>query len=210
MIIYGHVICSILRPLRSWASSSSLSSPASGRGRAAQGSRFTCSPSAYSPRFLWRAQTHGRRRITSMCHDAIPRLRLSALPPFLFFEQNRQAAAIRHRAIPFHRLLPRHFVSGPSVSPAPPGPAGRPSHFTSPASSIYKSSSSTPSFCSPSLSRTGKPRPPGPFQALHPGTPLPGPYFLRTRPTTAVRLVVYTSSPRSSLLLSPPATSTTA
>ena len=146
MLIYGHVICSILRPLRSWASSSSLSSPASGRGRAAQGSRFTCSPSAYSPRFLWRAQTHGRRRITSMCHDAIPRLRLSALPPFLFFEQNRQAAAIRHRAIPFHRLLPRHFVSGPSVSPAPPGPAGRPGHFTSPTSSFYKSSSSTPSF----------------------------------------------------------------
>ena len=66
--------------------------------------------------------------------------------PFLFFEQNRQAAAIRHRAIPFHRLLPRHFVSGPSVSPAPPGPAGRPGHFTSPTSSFYKSSSSTPSF----------------------------------------------------------------
>ena len=36
-------------------------------------------------------------------------------------------------------------------------------------------SSLRPPALSPSLSRTGKP--PGPFQALHPGTLLPGPYF---------------------------------
>ena len=91
-------ICSILRPLRSWASSPSLSPRASGRG--------------------------GRQlKVPVPRDDLVP------------FGETIGSATTHHG-----------FVS-----------------------------SLRPPALSPSLSRTGKP--PGPFQALHPGTLLPGPYF---------------------------------
>ena len=93
-------ICSILRPLRSWASSPSLSPRASGRG--------------------------GRQlKVPVPRDDLVP------------FGETIGSATTHHG-----------FVS-----------------------------SLRPPALSPSLSRTGKPRPTGPFQALHPGTLLPGPYF---------------------------------
>ena len=93
-------ICSILRPLRSWASSPSLSPRVSGRG--------------------------GRQlKVPVPRDDLVP------------FGETIGSATTHHG-----------FVS-----------------------------SLRPPALSPSLSRTGKPRPTGPFQALHPGTLLPGPYF---------------------------------
>ena len=136
-------ICSILRPLRSWASSPSLSPRASGRGgAAAQGSRSTCSISSLRRNDPWRSCP--LRRNDRQRYDT-PRLRLFSPPtrPFPFFEQNRQATPYGHS---------RHSTQAPyfrdPISPAPPELAGRPGHFTSPTSSIYKSSSSTPSFYS--------------------------------------------------------------
>ena len=137
-------ICSILRPLRSWASSPSGGGAGSSRflshvfglvpfGETTPGDLVSFGETISSATIhLFDLAPFGET-IPGGPHTTTPSLRPPTLSPSL-----SRTGKPRHpyRATP--GTPPRRPASGTSISPAPPGLAGRPGHFTSPASSILQ------------------------------------------------------------------------